>query len=183
MTAKQPDWEAIREACSLAGLPSVIYHHLHLKGEAFLSGVVRGLLSADMAHIRLFDGEVPEIIRAEAEFPVPRGRVDYLLIHADGSLTVCELKDCAKGKQHVLSGLGQCIAYAVQIGMANAGVPKIRKALVFSSWGRPEEELLVMDACRSAGVIAVPMGGEAAHRDSVMSFIERNISNGNEKVH
>jgi len=131
----------------------------------------------------MFGGEVPEVISAEAEFPVPRGRIDYLLIHADGSLTVCELKDGARGKQHVLSGLGQCIGYAVQLGMANAGVPTIRKALVFSSWGKPDEELLVVQACRGAGVIPVPMGSEAAHRDSAMRFIERYISNGSEKVH
>ncbi|MDH0157344.1 hypothetical protein [Stutzerimonas stutzeri] len=181
--AKQPDWEAIRERCALAGLPSVVYHHLHMSGEAFVSGVVRGLLSGSSAHLSMFGGEVPEVISAEAEFPVPRGRIDYLLIHADGSLTVCELKDGARGKQHVLSGLGQCIGYAVQLGMANAGVPTIRKALVFSSWGKPDEELLVVQACRDAGVIPVPMGSEAAHRDSAMRFIERYISNGSEKVH
>lgn len=183
MTTKQPDWEAIYEACALAGLPSVTYRHMNKTGEAFVSGVVRGLLASSDAHIKMFDGQVPEIIEAIAEFPVPRGRADYLLIHADGSITVCELKDGSKGKQHVLSGLGQCIAYAVQIGMARAGVPRIRKALVFSSWGRPEEELIVIDACRAAGVIAVPMGPEDLHRESAMRFIERYISNGSEKVH
>ncbi len=183
MTTKQTDWDAIREQCALAGLPAVVYHHLHKTGEAFVSGVVRGLLASRDAHNRMFDGQVPEIIDAIAEYPVPRGRVDYLLVHADGSLTVCELKDGSKGKQHVLSGLGQCIAYAVQIGMARAGIPLIRKALVFSSWGRPEEEIIVIDACRAAGVIAVPMGPEDLHRDSAMRFIERYISNGSEKVH
>lgn len=183
MADKQPGWEAIREKCALAGLPGVVYCHLNKGGEAFLSGVVRGLLASTDAHRKIFDGQVPEIIEAFAEYPVPRGRVDYLLIHADGSITVCELKDGSKGKQHVLSGLGQCISYAIQIGMARAGIPLVRKALVFSSWGRPDEELLVIEACRTAGVIAVPMGSEEAHRESVMRFIEGYISDGSEKVH
>lgn len=183
MTTKQPDWEAMRERFATAGIPAVVYHHLNKTGEAFVSGVVRVLLASSDAHIKMFDGQVPEIIEAFAEYPVPRGRIDYLLIHADGSITVCELKDGAKGKQHVLSGLGQCIAYAVQIGMARAGIPQIRKALVFSSWGRPDEESIVIDACRAAGVIAVPMGPDDLHRESAMSVIERYISNGNEKVH
>lgn len=183
MTAKQPDWEATYQACALAGMPAVTYRHLNKTGEAFISGVVRVLLSSRDAHIKMFDGQVPPIIEAIPEYPVPRGRVDYLIIHADGSLTVCELKDGSKGKQHVLSGLGQCIAYAVQIGMARAGIPQIRKALAFSSWGRPDEEILVIEACRAAGVIAVPMGPEATHRESAMRFIEGYISDGSEKVH
>ena len=183
MTTKQPDWEEFRQSCALSGLPHVVYHHLHLTGEAFVSGVFRVLLSGRASSMSIFDGEVPEIIEAHAEFPVPRGRVDYLLIHADGSVTVCELKDGRKGRQHVLSGLGQCIAYSIQIGMANAGIPKIRKALVFSSWGRPDEELLVMDACRAAGVIPVPMGDEEVHRAASRDQLERLISNGSEKVH
>lgn len=183
MTAKQPDWVAIYSRFAEAGIPGVVYHHLNRNGEAFLSGVFRSLLAASNAHLKIFDGRVPEIIEAIPEFNVPRGRIDYLLIHIDGSITVCELKDGAKGRQHVLSGLGQCIAYAVQVGMARAGIPLIRKALVFSSWGRADEELLVIDACRSAGVIAVPMGSEEAHRDSAMRFIEGYIGNGGEKVH
>jgi hypothetical protein len=183
MDAKQQDWEEIYGKCAMAGLPGITYHHLGKTREAFLSGVFRLLLASSDAHLKIFDGQVPEIIEAYAEYHVPRGRIDYLLIHADGSLTVCELKDGSKGKQHVLSGLGQCISYAIQIGMARAGIPLIRKALVFSSWGRPDEEILVIDACRSAGVIAVPMGSEDAHRESSMRFIEGYISNGIEKVH
>lgn len=183
MTTKQPDWESVITRCAAAGLPAVVYHHINKTGEAFVSGVVRVLLASSNAHIKMFDGQVPEIIEAFSEYPVPRGRIDYMLVHADGSITVCELKDGAKGKQHVLSGLGQCIAYAIQIGMARAGIPKIRKALVFSSWGRPDEELIVIDACRAAGVIAVPMGPEDLHRASALGVIERYISNGSEKVH
>ena len=181
--APTTDIEAARERCALAGLPYDVYGHLHLKNEAFISGVFRLMALSGNAHNVLFDDSVPEIIKAESEFNVPGGRVDYLLIHRDGSITVCEVKCGQRGKQNVLSGVGQCIAYAIQIGMANAGVPKIRKALVFSSWDKPSEELIVIDACRAAGVIPVPMGNVDAHRAKAIGFIERKISNGNEKAH
>lgn len=169
--------------CAVHGVPWVVYQHLGKSGEAFVSGLFRSILASTGAHKKLFDGAIPEIIEAFPEYPVPRGRVDYMLVHADGSVTVCELKDGAKGKQHVLSGLGQCIGYAIQIGMAKAEIPKIRKALVFSSWGKPEEELIVIDACLAAGVIPVPMGPEDVHRESAIRFLEGYISNGHEKVH
>ena len=170
------DWERAYLSAQRASLPPIIYHHLQLKGEAFLSGLFRSILAAWKAEVQLFNGQVPEIIRWDQEFALPGSRIDYLLTHADGSVTVCELKDGGLGKQAVLAGIGQLIGYAIQVGAANAGVSKVRKALVFTALPSTEDEIIVIDACVAANVIPVPMGSEVAHRKSLMDFIERKVN-------
>jgi hypothetical protein len=69
----------------------------------------------------------PEIIRCEREFPVPRGRVDMMLFHADGSGTVVECK-AANTARDLLPGIGQLMAYGVQVGYSRT-LTKVRLAL------------------------------------------------------
>lgn len=167
-----PDWEAIESAYRAAGMPEVLYSHFRKEGEAFLSGVVKVLLRGSSSHINLFDGEVPPIIRAEAEFPVPRGRVDFFLVHDDGSASVCELKDGSKGLQSVLSGIGQVICYSVQVGMSNTGIHNIRKVLIFSRTNSISDDSLIVDACLKAGVMPLPIGSEQDHKEAAARFIK-----------
>lgn len=173
LTARQStDWDKAIGS----GLPPIVYHHLCLKGEAFLAGLFKSLLFSERPESHIFDGKVPEIIHWQQEFSLPGSRIDYLLTHADGSITVCELKDGGLGKQSVLAGIGQAIGYAIQVGASNAGISKVRKALVFTALPSAEDEIVVIDACIAASVIPVPMGSEAAHRRSLMDFIERKVN-------
>lgn len=176
--ATKPDWERIEAA----GITPVVYHHLRLKGEAFVSGVFRALLHSTGAESLIFDGDVPPIIRIDQEFMLPGSRIDYLLTHSDGSVTVCELKDGALGKQAVLAGIGQVIGYGIQVGASRSGVRAVRKALVFSALPTREEEVIVIDACFDAGIIPVAMGSEAAHRESAYRFLE-GLTNAKETAH
>ncbi|MBL5924967.1 PDDEXK family nuclease [Enterobacter asburiae] len=168
----KPDWEAIESAYRDAGMPELLYGHLKKSGEAFLSGVVKVLLASQSAHIKLFEGQVSPIIRAEPEFPVPRGRVDFFLVHDDGSASVCELKDGRNGLQAVLAGIGQVICYSVQVGMSNAGLRGIRKVLIFSRTNTISDDALIIDACLKADVIPIPIGSEAEHKAAATKFIE-----------
>jgi hypothetical protein len=175
------DWNELAARCEVAGLPAVVYAHLTKSGEAFASGIVRGLLVGPMPDKSLFEGIVPEIIRWEPEFPVPRGRVDYVIFHIDGSVTVCEVKDGGRGLQNVLAGIGQVLSYAAQVGMARAGFREIRKALIFSSLSLLTEDALVMESCEMAGVIPVPLGKESKHREAAAAFLNGLLGNGRTK--
>ncbi|OWF79161.1 hypothetical protein B4900_10820 [Yersinia rohdei] len=169
----KPDWEAIESAYRESGMPEVLYSHFKKSGEAFLSGVMKVLLSSESAHVKLFDSQVSPIIRVEAEFPVPRGRVDFFLVHDDGSASVCELKDGRNGLQSVLAGIGQVICYSVQIGMTNTGLRNVRKVLMFSRTNSTSDDSLIVDACLKADVIPVPIGSEDEHKEAAANFIEK----------
>jgi hypothetical protein len=164
-------WEDFKFLCHSAGLPRVLYNYLDKKGEAYLSGALTLLLVAEKAHERAFDNTVPPILSWEAEFPVRRGRADFMLYHDDGSATVVELKDGSYGVQSLLAGIGQVIGYAMQIGMNNPGISCLRKALVFSSCGTVEDDQLIIDACEHAGVIPIPFGAERAFRKATMDHL------------
>src|SRR5437868_5656112 len=57
----------------------------------------------------------PEIVHAEREYPVPRGRIDLMLFHVDGSATVIECK-ASRSARDVLPAIGQVMSYGVQVG-------------------------------------------------------------------
>ncbi|MGJ0628769.1 hypothetical protein [Xenorhabdus bovienii] len=168
----KPDWEAIESAYREAGMPELLYSHFKKSGEAFLSGVIKVFLASSNAHIKLFDGQVAPIIRVESEFPVPRGRVDFFLVHDDGSASVCELKDGRNGLQSVLAGIGQVICYSVQVGMSNSGLRHIRKVLMFSRTNSISDDALIVEACLKAGVMPVPIGSEDEHKEAASAFID-----------
>lgn len=142
-----------------------------VKSRAML-GTFKAQSLLETAHIKIFDGQVSQIIRAEAEFPVRRGRVDFFLVHDDGSASVCELKDGRNGLQSVLAGISQVICYSVQVGMSNAWLGNIRKVLMFSRTNSISDDSLIFDACLKADVIPVPIGSEHEHKEAAANFIE-----------
>lgn len=69
----------------------------------------------------------PPIISAVTEFPIPRGRIDLMLFHADGSGTVVECK-ASRNPRDLLPAVGQVMSYAVQVGYGRS-LTGIRKAI------------------------------------------------------
>ena len=129
--------------------------------------VVRNFLNNASPEINLFDGLVSKFSHAEFEFPVPRGRVDLVVFHWDGGITVCEVKDGSRGMQSVLAGIGQVMAYALQLGMGQGAVSYINKALLFSRCAIIEEDRIICQACESAGILAIPMGSEDEYLEAI----------------
>ena len=85
------------------------------------------------------------------------GRADIVVYHSDGSATVIEAKDGAKGYSHVVGGIGQATLYAVQLANTKGAVAKVRRALLWSSTGDLALDGMIEDACEQAGVVALPM--------------------------
>jgi hypothetical protein len=136
-------------------------------GEAYLSAMVRTLVDAGNLHIRLFDGATPTVLHAEFEFPVPRGRVDMVAFHSDGSATVCEIKDGSRGFQHALSGIGQVLSYGLQVALSRGALTAVRTALMFSRTRSIADDILVVRACEAAGVMPVALGSVAEHKAAI----------------
>ena len=163
-------WTRFMQLCLKERLPEIVYRHLPETGESFISNSILLLLEGPISKDIAF-GELPKIISYEREFYVKRGRIDYLLMHEDGSVTVCEVKDGAQGIQSVLSGIGQVMGYAIQVGMNSGAIPLVRKALAFSSCGKTSDDHLVVEACKLAGVVPLPMGSENTLRRSSMDHL------------
>jgi len=85
------------------------------------------------------------------------GRADIVAYHADGSVSIIEAKDGAKGYTHVVSGIGQATLYAVQVGLSKGAVRRVRRCLLWSSTGDLFLDSLIEIACEQAGVIPLPM--------------------------
>lgn len=105
------------------------------------------------------------------EMPFRFGRADLVEFHADGSATVIEAKDGARGYGHVASGIGQASLYAVQLAAAKGALTYVRRALMWTSTGHPASDAEICAACVAAGVIPmewpsmrVLMANEAAVR-------------------
>lgn len=91
------------------------------------------------------------------EFALKMGRVDAVIFHVDGSVSIIEAKDGTRGYTHVAQGIGQLSLYAVQFAMAGiSGVHIIRRCLHWTSVGSAEEDALLELACEQAGVIPMP---------------------------
>jgi len=150
---KDIDWEAIQR--DKRGLIP-----LQIDGDE--SGVMRILKNLAVTD-RLFEAlGIPEGI-VEFEFPLPRGRADIVVFHHDGTATVIEAKG-SRDFRGVLSGIGQVVMYAVQIGFSKATMG-IRKILVAPYIGEDPEVLLIHNACQSAGVEFLPIGTLKEHQD------------------
>lgn len=83
------------------------------------------------------------------------GRADIVVFHTDGSATVIEAKDGAKGYSHVVSGIGQAGLYAVQLGMSKGAITRVRRALLWTSTGNLTADVLISMTCRNAGVVSL----------------------------
>lgn len=85
------------------------------------------------------------------------GRADIVVFHVDGTASVIEAKDGAKGYTHVVGGIGQAALYAAQLAMTKGAVRFVRKCLMWSSTGEVWLDALICTACESAGVVPMPM--------------------------
>lgn len=90
----------------------------------------------------------PPIIRFEQEFTVPRGRVDIMLFHADGSGTVIECK-ATRDPRELLPAVGQVLSYAVQVGYGRS-LRSIRK--VIASRASAADLVPIRDVYRQCGI-------------------------------
>ncbi len=88
-----------------------------LSGEARLSAAVRAQL--EYGHDFVFPG-IPFNIELDGvafEYRLAHGRVGAAVFHADGSLTLVEMKDGAAGMAPVVSGIGQVTMNALNSSM------------------------------------------------------------------
>lgn len=100
------------------------------------------------------------------------GRADIVIFHGDGSVTVIEAKDGTKGYQHVAAGIGQVTLYATQLALAGT-IRKVRRALLWSSTEDDLQDLTLCDACKLAGVLALPSPSMRVRLDIARAVLAR----------
>lgn len=105
--------------------------------------------------------DLPAILHWEREYPLPRGRADFVLFHADGSITVLEVKKAGDEQRAILGAIGQVISYAVQVGYARLPTA-IRMMVAVDMVGA--DSLLMSQACAAAGVQWLPLGTMEEHQ-------------------
>ncbi len=107
------------------------------------------------------------IAHIEWEFPVPRGRADFVLFHVDGSITVLEAKGSVDDRG-LLNAIGQVMAYSVQIGYAKTA-KEIRKMIVAARTGSSTAHLKpIFD---EAGIDFHPLGKLKNYRKEVVQMV------------
>ena len=116
---------------------------------------------------------LPEVLRWEREFPLPRGRVDFVLFHADGSITALEVKKAGDERRELHGAIGQVISYGVQLGYAR--LPNAIRMMVAADVAGAES-LLMSQACAAAGVPWLPLGPMDEHQRPWLKVME--VSNG-----
>lgn len=121
------------------------------KGEEGVCQVVAMMLIGEQFHLA---ADLPAISHYEREFPLPRGRADFVLFHVDGSVTVIEVKKNNGSDREIFPAIGQVMSYAVQLGYGRTAT-SIRKMVASDYAGAGSE--LIDDACRMAGVIWLPL--------------------------
>lgn len=95
---------------------------------------------------------LPKIERHRFEFAVPGGRIDLLLFHVDGSVTIVEAK-AENGAMQISAGIGQLCMYAALLPTILTGPQKptaIRRLLCAPI--DPQDSLPLLEACKTAGV-------------------------------
>lgn len=118
--------------------------------------------SAVVEILRLFEAcghlgkalRVPRVERARFEYWAGAGRVDLLLYHTDGSLTVVEAKDSSCSRE-IVAGIGQVLFYESMIRKSNPGQKLRRRLVVLKSQWVTEH---VRNACSVAdvGLVVLP---------------------------
>jgi hypothetical protein len=101
------------------------------------------------------------------ELQLRHGRADIAIFHSDGSATVIEVKDGARGFTHVVQGIGQASLYASQLSQARAGLKCVRRCLLWTSTGDIGQDMAIEDACTESGTVALPWGTLAAHSEAL----------------
>lgn len=104
--------------------------------------------------------DLPEVVKYVFEFPLPVGRADLVMFHIDGSISVVEFKNAGSNRE-ILSGIGQLLMYAVQLGYSRVATT-IRKILTAPVVGAGNS--LLLETCEKAGVLFEPLGTLDEHR-------------------
>lgn len=110
---------------------------------------VNGLLPEDIAN-----PDVESKLKREHKFNLGK-YVDRAITHADGRITLIELKDSAD-ERAIVAGIGQVLWYAAMAETDSAASPVVP---VLAVLGEPDQ--LVARACERAGVRYFPMGSIA----------------------
>jgi hypothetical protein len=101
---------------------------------------------------------LPKIERYRWEFPVEGGRIDLVLFHVDGSVSLVEAKAQGSGRE-IAAGIGQLCMYAVAFPLAlkNAKRPTCIRRILCAPIA-PEKSLSLVAACNMAGVTFAHLG-------------------------
>lgn len=117
---------------------------------------------------------VPKISRYRFEFPVRGGRIDLLLFHRDGGVTVVEVKT-SETTRNVVGGIGQLCWYAAVLPVALKKTTQpsyIRRLLVAPT--DEAQSTAVISACELAGVQFTSMANFKLFRGLLESKLSRN---------
>ncbi|MCO7556186.1 PDDEXK family nuclease [Metapseudomonas otitidis] len=117
--------------------------------------------------------ELPAVLHWEREYPLPRGRADFVLFHADGSITVLEVKKAGDELRAIRGAIGQVMSYAVQVGYAR--LPTAIRMMVAADVPGADS-LLMSQACAAAGVQWLPLGTMDEHERPWLALME--VANG-----
>ena len=121
-------------------------------GERSLQMFVRSAVHSEMIGAVLAPIKISDSDSFCFEFAMRSWRADLVVFHQDGSATVVEMKDGAKGLSAVLAGIGQVGLYGTLLGLAG-GVKKVRRALMWTPISNDGSmDRLVDQACEDAGV-------------------------------
>jgi hypothetical protein len=115
--------------------------------------LVRTFLEAREAYKDLVPFDAADTVVTEMAFRY--GRADIVIFHVDGSASVIEAKDCAKGYSHVVAGIGQAGLYATQLALAKT-IPNVRRCLLWGSTGDLRVDAVISAVCDQAGVVRLP---------------------------
>ena len=95
----------------------------------------------------------PEFHAHRFEFAVATGRIDLLLFHADGGMTIVEIKADSSNVNDIAAGIGQLFMYSIALPAALADRQKPKYIdLILCAPVAPARSLSLMQACMVAGV-------------------------------
>lgn len=167
---KQIDWEKIEQ-----DYPELLTYRIS-NDESGVMRLIKIWLSVNKLEDIL---QVPTIAHHEFEFSLPKGRVDLILFHLDGSISVVEAK-ATSDYEKICKAIGQLMFYATQIGFQRP-CPPIRKIIIAPAVGKDVQTLLIDSTCRNAGIEFVPMGTMCEQQepweDLVITTIEKSGEN------
>lgn len=121
-----------------------------------LRGTERDIVRAYLEVREAFADQIPcsEADLVVSEMALRYGRADLVIFHSDGSASVIEAKDGAKGYAHVVAGIGQAGLYATQLAMARS-LKAVRRCLLWGSTGDLRADATIGAACDAAGVARI----------------------------
>lgn len=183
MSAKpRTDWEAIEREYRAGGSPQadaiIVKNISDVLHEAFggpESGVTRELLFQIEQGVLAEAYGWPPIISAVAEFPVPRGRIDLMLFHADGTGTVVECK-ASRNPRDLLPAVGQVMSYAVQVGYGRS-LKGIRKAI--ASRATAADLAPIREVYRQCGIEPMFCGNFGRWAAGFVELVRQELGSGN----